>query len=66
MRLAYRCSLPALALLSALRAQDPACPAYPASVRTEIESSIELDRQAAEGTAGSRQAAAVEHLGDDG
>lgn len=48
MRLAYRFCLPAFTMLCALRAQDPACPAYPASVRTEIESSIDLDRQAAE------------------
>jgi hypothetical protein len=48
MRLAYRFCLSAFTMLCALRAQDPACPAYPASVRTEIESSIDLDRQAAE------------------
>lgn len=48
MRYALRYLLPALSLMCTLHAQDPACPAYPASVRTEIESSIDLDRQAAE------------------
>ena len=48
MRHVYRYCLPALTLLCTLPAQDPGCPAYPASVRTEIESSIDLDRQAAE------------------
>jgi len=48
MRIAYRYCLPALTMLGTLSAQDPACPAYPAAVRTEIESSIDLDRQAAE------------------
>ncbi len=48
MRNAYLVCLPALTVLCTLRAQDPACPAYPASVRTEIQTSIDLDRQAAE------------------
>ena len=38
-----------------LRAQDLACPAYPASIRTEIEASLDLDRQFSQYSATARR-----------
>src|SRR5262245_1094330 len=63
MRILHWCCVMYLMGTALLSAADPYCPAYPLSMRTEIEQSIDLDRQFQEYVRYARTRKAAVNLG---